>query len=226
MYPGYYAIVKAIKSLKAYMKEKDIESNFPSVPFKEAIENLKARTIIDHKEYKLLSDCKKRKYFTLAKVQSFELIQVIKDKLIKGMQEGQTSKMFIDNVHELYDSLELTRLDGAYLENIYRTNTFSAYMAGRAQEIQNHIESIKYLRFLSAPTACEKYCLPLNNHVAAPSDAFWTEHFPILHYNCRCDVEIILYEEDPNDEIKPSPMQKFPKAMKGFGIAPWIDMLH
>ena len=195
-----------------------------SVPFKEAIDDMLQRKVIDYEEYKLLDDFEKLKAFSMAKVSNAELLDSIHNSLTDSIAQGVPFKQWKEGIDSVFDKQGVTRLSGNYLENVYRTNTFSSYMAGRVRQIEKDLDIIEYLKYITMEDdrTCE-ICYPLDGHIDKPLSAFWRKYMPPNHYGCRCDLEIIYKDEASRVPATQKPIIVEP--MKGFGGSPMNEVI-
>jgi len=189
--------------------EKQIKAHLAKDTKQEEIQALLDRKIISIDEYNALMSYDKLKYFSMALVESATIIDTVKKKLAASIQNGETVKDFIASINELYNSMGLTKLNGYYLENVYRTNTFSAYQAGRSRDLDKRKDLIAYYKYVSFTDGrvCD-LCEPLNGYTAAPDSAAWQAVKPLRHYNCRCSWEVIWKDEamgiNPTEGLPPT----------------------
>ena len=109
---------------------------------------------------------------------------------------------------------------GWYWETVYRTNTMSAFNAGRAEAFDEYepefLEFIGIEDFRQTPV-----CAARSGIVKKRTDPFWKKNFPPLHFNCRSTVRPVYPEEAAAFGIKESAEVSFPDApAKGFGRNP------
>ena len=105
---------------------------------------------------------------------------------------------------------------GWYWETVYRTNTMSAFNAGRAEAFEEYepefLEFIGIEDFRQTPV-----CASRSGIVKKRTDPFWKKNFPPLHFNCRSTVRPIYAEEAEAFGIKESENVSLPDApAKGF----------
>ncbi len=109
---------------------------------------------------------------------------------------------------------------GWYWETVYRTNTMSAFNAGRAEAFEQY--KPEFLEFIGIEDSRQTtQCAERSGVIKKRTDPFWKSSFPPLHYNCRSTVRPVYAEEAAAFGIKESADVSFPDApAKGFGHNP------
>ncbi|MGF7110452.1 phage minor head protein, partial [Treponema pedis] len=116
-----------------------------------------------------------------------------------------------------------------YWETVYRTNTQSAYNAGRLMQYQNNPPPAWELLFIEdgrQSDICKGIAALVGNGKALPSNHnFWSTYgFPPYHFNCRTTFRAVYdYETKHGTEIVNTPMEQIRqnfKPQKGFGGNP------
>lgn len=124
------------------------------------------------------------KVFTIAKVASADILQLVKDKLTNAIETG---KPFAEFKKELIPQLESAGWSGkspSRLANIYRTNLQSAYVKGRWEVIKEAAPLRPYVRINAIlDGATSDICLNLNGKVFRIDDP--ALRTPLYHFGCR-----------------------------------------
>lgn len=119
-----------------------------------------------------------------------------------------------------------------YLETVFRTNTISAYNAGRWEEIQRNKENIAFLEYVAIDDSrTTEICSALDGIRLPPDDPFWKTHYPPNHFNCRSqvievspdEVEVFGYKETDKDKIDEINGVPIPKGFDAPISASWWD---
>ena len=83
---------------------------------------------------------------------------------------------------------------GWYWETVYRTNTMSAFNAGRAEAFEQY--KPEFLEFIGIEDSRQTtQCAERSGVIKKRSDPFWKTNFPPLHYTCRSTVRPVYAEE-------------------------------
>ena len=109
---------------------------------------------------------------------------------------------------------------GWYWETVYRTNTMSAFNAGRAEAFEEY--EPEYLKFIGIEDFRQTpVCAARSGIVKKRTDPFWKKNFPPLHFNCRSTVRPVYAEEAAAFSIKENKNVSLQsKPAKGFGRNP------
>ena len=200
----------------------------PAIPFAEAIKFLSAKIPLTKAEWKKLEPMIRFRAFTVALLGYAHEIEAAKKILIKSLEEGTSYR---DTWYELKKKLEKNEsIAPYYWENVYRTNTQSAYVAGKLEQYQNSGVAAYQLMVIedSRTTAiCRNLLSKVSGYgaVIPVNDKFWEQHgFPPYHYQCRTSIRGIwpsqLRRNTTVDTRKTAPNIKTFEPMAGFGGNP------
>jgi SPP1 gp7 family putative phage head morphogenesis protein len=171
-------------------------------------------------------DAIKKHCFTVAKISSADILELIKSMIDKAVAEGKTFREF---KRELFAELQLagygSREDGSAwrLDTIYRTNLQSAYMAGRYKQMMEVKEEFPYWEFVAVKdNRTTDGCNNLNGVLLPLDDAFWTTNYPPRHYRCRSRVRAVSEFQMQKRNISVSDSEQYAdvKPSKGFETNP------
>ncbi|WP_440053366.1 phage head morphogenesis protein [Pseudoalteromonas sp. T1lg65] len=148
------------------------------------------------------------KAFTVARVQSMEILEAIRQYTDTALAEGLTAKQFREQLtpelqrlgwwgktkNEQGDSVQL---GSPYrLNNIYRTNLQTAYMSGRYRRMLARSKTHPYWQYVAiddAQTRPEHRLL--HGKVFRFDDPIWQTIFPPNGWGCRCRVRALTAEQ-------------------------------
>lgn len=123
---------------------------------------------------------------------------------------------------DLLDSIGWGANSGYYWETVYRTNTISAFNAGRAKAIEEM--KPEYLEFVGIEDSRQSSICASCSQVVLPKDhPFWNSHYPPLHFNCRSTIRPVFKEEIEEGITTPSKGAPTVYTEKGFGKYPLGD---
>ena len=113
------------------------ETEIPAVPFNEAMQFLKSKVPMSKAEWLELEPKLRFRAFTVAQLGSAEVVDKAKQILLKSFEKGGGT--YSDTWEELKKKVNVNALDikPGYWENVFRTNTQSAYIAGKLQQYEN-----------------------------------------------------------------------------------------
>ena len=164
----------------------------------------------------------KSRAFYVSRLAELEAVGRVKDYLVDNLKDQTSFQNFVKNLDkdELLKKAGWEEDGGWYWETVYRTNTMSAFNAGRAEAFEEYepefLEFIGIEDFRQTPV-----CASRSGIVKKRTDPFWKKNFPPLHFNCRSTVRPIYAEEAEAFGIKESENVSLPDApAKGFGRNP------
>jgi SPP1 gp7 family putative phage head morphogenesis protein len=164
--------------------------------------------------------------FTVSKVSSADVLQMLHDELKKAMNKGTTYRDFKKHVNPLLVQKGYrTKDDGSAwrLDVIYRTNMQGAYMGGRYAQMLDVKDEFPYWQYIAVlDNRTRPNHRALNDKVVKNTDKLWHTHFPPNGYNCRCRVRALTLDDVKAKGLtvgKGSRLKKF-KPDKGFETYP------
>ena len=164
----------------------------------------------------------KSRAFYVSRLAELEAVGRVKDYLVDNLKDKTSFQNFVKNLDkdELLKKAGWEKDGGWYWETVYRTNTMSAFNAGRAEAFDEYepefLEFIGIEDFRQTPV-----CAARSGIVKKRSDPFWRKNFPPLHFNCRSTVRPVYAEEAAAFGIKESENVSLQsKPAKGFGRNP------
>lgn len=165
-----------------------------NVPFKEAINFLKAKVPLSKKQFNELDKKLRFRAFTMAKLGLATEIETAKQILIGALQNGES---YAQTWEQLKDVLqENASFNAGYWETVFRTNTQSAYTAGKLQKYAG-TGVVAYQLMVIEDSRTSHICKHLLKEsgygVALPvTHPFWQKYgFPPYHFNCRTSINPI-----------------------------------
>lgn len=184
-----------IITLPALFGEPNPIIQFPLID--RAASQLAERNIVTRAEFDALADDAKRRAFTVARLQSEETIERIRDVLVADIQEGPSLAGFR---RELIDVLETGDIGEAHLENVYRINIQAAFAEGHDSLAENPLVAAAFPfkeilpiddgRVRDTHFSLKK--LGLNGTgVYWRDDPFWSLYMPPIEWNCRCGWNLL-----------------------------------
>ena len=133
----------------------------------------------------------KENHFWIKKTTNLNITKNIYTKLIKSLEQGNTSDTFIKDVVSDY------KLPKGYLEGVYRTVTTQAQQRGHLEQQLNMIDlGYKYGMFTSVLDGRETHkCHDMNGKILPIKEFIEKGLYPPLHYRCRSSI-IQLDDDD------------------------------
>ena len=164
----------------------------------------------------------KSRAFYVSRLAELEAVGRVKDYLVDNLKDKTSFQNFVKNLDkdELLKKAGWEEDGGWYWETVYRTNTMSAFNAGRAEAFDEY--EPEYLEFIGIEDFRQTpVCASRSGIVKKRTDPFWKKNFPPLHFNCRSTVRPVYAEEAAAFGIKESAEVSLPDApAKGFGRNP------
>jgi SPP1 gp7 family putative phage head morphogenesis protein len=198
--------------------------SFLNLPFEEAIRAFMERGIITPEEFRLLSDDARQRAFTATRLASQGVIERAYRRLLESLQSGGTLDDFARQLRTDEVSLGITPSDTGYLENIYRTNTSSAYGAGRYRQIRSPavVAARPYVEYRTAKDdRVRQSHAALDGLVFRQDDPDWHRYAPPNGYQCRC---VTVVRRDPGSKrvVRASDLSAQPDP--GFDAPPSVEL--
>lgn len=200
----------------------------PAIAFEEAVKFLSAKIPLTKAEWEKLEPMIRFRAFTVALLGYAHEIEAAKQILIKSLEEGTSYR---DTWYELKKKLEKNEsIAPHYWENVYRTNTQSAYIAGKLEQYQNSGVAAYQLMVIEdnrTTAICRNLLSKASGYgaVIPVNDKFWKTHgFPPYHYQCRTSIRGIwksqLRRDTKVDTARTAPKIKTFEPMEDFGGNP------
>jgi SPP1 gp7 family putative phage head morphogenesis protein len=184
--------------------------------FEEALELLRQRVAITREEFDAIYTAARAKAFTVAAIESVDVISIIQDTIADAIEEGISSAEWRKRVSEVVDRAGW-KMQGdaktARLENVFRTNVMAAYGEGRYQQQTEMADLYPYARYnaIGDDRTREEH-QALDGTVSPIGSAFWQTHYPPWDFQCRCYAEPLSA-----DEVDPADLVTAPKYESDFG---------
>lgn len=205
------------------------ETEIPEIPFNEAMQFLKSKVSMSKAEWLELEPKLRFRAFTVAQLGSAEVVDKAKQILLKSFEKGGGT--YSDTWEELKKKVNVNALDikPGYWENVFRTNTQSAYIAGKLQQYENSNVAAYQLMVIEDGRTSRicRHLLTASGYgmIISVDHPFWKKYgFPPYHFQCRTSIRAIwpsqvgkLGNMVENPTMKS--LSKF-KVQEGFGGNP------
>ena len=190
--------------------------------FDAAINALVSKKVVSRATVDAMDEKAKSRAFYVSRLAELEAVGRVKNYLIRNLKDHTSFQNFVKNLDkdELLKKAGWEKDGGWYWETVYRTNTMSAFNAGRAEAFEEY--EPEYLEFIGIEDFRQTpVCAARSGIVKKRTDPFWKNNFPPLHFNCRSTVRPVYAEEAEAFGIKESAEVSLPDApAKGFGRNP------
>jgi SPP1 gp7 family putative phage head morphogenesis protein len=159
---------------------------------KEALAYWKSRAQVTGAQYKALSDQAKQRAFTVAGLARRDQVETIHTALSKAIEKGETLAQFKKRLGPLMEQQGWTGKRAWRIENIYRTNMQSAYMAGRYAQMKAVAKRRPYWRYVAVKDSRTRPThAALNGKIYPHDHDFWSAWYPPNGFRCRCTVQTL-----------------------------------
>ena len=201
----------------------------PAIPFEEAKNFLASKIPMTKSEWLNLEPKLRFRAFTVAKLGQAELIDRVKWELVRSLEEGTGYAETWNNIRDLAEN-SIGDFNPWYWETVFRTNTQSAYVAGKLQQYEGTGAKAYQLMVIDdsrTTDICRNLLRKSGYGMVLPVEHdFWKKYgFPPYHFNCRTSVRAVYSSQiggrsgQKLDNIKMSGFENF-KPQEGFGGNP------
>lgn len=220
-------ISSILLGMKHASKEVQASDEIPSISYEQAISYLKTKVPMTKKEWLTLEKKVTFRAFTVAKLTSIDLINQAKKAIESSLKNGGSYASSWKELKETIDKSPLSIKPG-YWENVYRTNTGSAYSAGKNMEFEK-TKPVGIQLFIiddeRTTDICRHLLLEAGTGITLPVDhPFWKKYgYPPYHFQCRTGIRGIYTSQVNNGYKLQNPtIQEFEsfEPQEGFGGNP------
>lgn len=205
------------------------DEEIPPIKFEEAIDFLKAKVPLTKEQWLDLEPKLRFRAFTVAKLGEAKAINTAKEILTKALEDGTGYAETWEDLKKVVNT-DVREITPGYWENVFRTNTQSAYIAGKLQQYEDFNDIKAYQLFVIEDSRTSRYCRNLltsygRGFILPIDHKFWKENgFPPYHFQCRTSIRAVFGRQIGRQGINvDNPTRKeldgF-KPMTGFGGNP------
>jgi len=207
------------------------DEEIPSLPFEEAVSFMKSRIPITKAEWNELEPKLRFRAFTVARLAQCDYIDTARQVLYRAIESGKG----VAETYKQWQTLQTLVQDDAmklrsgYWENVFRTNTQTAYTAGKLMQFKNNPPPAWRLLIVDdsrTSDICRGLIREGRRDIAMASDhPFWGKFgFPPYHYQCRTGLQAVYKSQIADGAVVDNPaiedMETQFKPMEGFGGNP------
>ena len=191
------------------------------MPFEEAIEYFREKTVLTDAEFKRLAEeigeFANSRAFTVSRVASADVLEGLHKEILKAIEEGKTLGEFREAIDEIMERLGWDGLNPYRLDNLFRTNVQNGYCVGRHKQMKAIAERRPYWQYDAvndghARPSHEAHDGKVYHHL----HPFWNTWYPLNGYRCRCKVNSLSAEEMKEEGLKEEKRGTDFKPDKGF----------
>jgi hypothetical protein len=207
------------------------DTEIPALSFEEAVAFMKSRVPVTKAEWNALEPKLRFRAFTVARLAQLDYIDAARQVLTKALETGNGTA----ETYKQWQAIQTLVQDDAmqlrpgYWENVFRTNTQTAHVAGKLMQFQNNPPPAWRLLIIDDSRTSDM-CRGLiregkSDLVMASDHPFWkTFGFPPYHYQCRTGIQAVYQSQISHGvQVENPAMESLRgqfKPMKGFGGNP------
>ncbi len=204
------------------------ETEIPEIPFNEAMQFLKSKVPMSKTEWLELEPKLRFRAFTVANISSLDMIESMKHVLIGALEKGESYSDTWETLKNIADDDAMKIRPGLW-ETIFRTNTQTAYMAGKLKQYENSGVAAYQLMVIEdgrTSKICRHLLTASGYGMILPVDhPFWKKYgFGPYHMNCRTSIRAVFKSQvgKPGNIVDNPTMKSLKnfKPQKGFGGNP------
>ena len=188
--------------------------------FAEAVKAFRARVPMTDDEWDALVEAEKEFAFTVGDVAEADMITQVWEALDAALDQGLSVEDFKGAVGDMLEQSWGGENPGL-IENIFRTNTQTAYNAGRFEihTAPTVKKARPYWRLdVIDDSRTSDYCHGVEGVILEQDNDWWDGNYVPRHFNCRSIVTALSEKEAEREGITRKPPSV--KAMEGFGRRP------
>jgi len=189
-------LIGRLHTLKQAGEEKEFASVTGSfeIPFEQSVKFMRSLVPMTREEYDRLSQELRFRAFTIARVFSLDVINKIRERYVKALDEGETISDMMRFLDETLEKVGISERNPYWLETHARNNFLTAYNAGRWAQIAQ-ARTVKYLVYNAIlDERTTKLCRSLDGVVRPKDDPFWERFMPPNHHACRSLATVVKNE--------------------------------
>jgi hypothetical protein len=207
------------------------DEEIPPLPFEEAVSFMKSKIPMIKAEFydKELEQKLRFRAFTVSRLTQLDYIEAARGRLISAMEKGEGYASTWKDIKAIAAEDGAINFTPGYWENVYRTNTQTAYTAGKLMQFKDNPPPAWRLLIVDDDRT-SGICRGLmqdgkQSLVIASDHPFWeTFGFPPYHFQCRTGLQAVYKSEIGQGTIIENPSMKSLRKefapMGGFGGNP------
>ncbi len=155
----------------------------------------------------------RKKSFWISGIENDDLVKTVQTKLADYARDGKTYGDFLQDIQAVFESSGVTPPAPYRIENVFRTNLYSAYSVAQLEQMnqmQDRFPLWRYVAILDGSTR--------PSHRALHGKLFPVGEgpYPPIDYNCRCTAQHLHTFQVDAEHLKPSGDAMIPPGVKKF----------
>lgn len=160
-----------------------------ALPMAEALDYWRSKTGISREAFDKLDTAARSRSFACAGLAKQDQINQVMTALESALENGSTLAQFKKELAPLLEAQGWTGKKAWRVENIFRTNIQSAYMAGRYQQMSETADVRPFWKLVAVHDGrTRRTHLAVDGLVFRHDHPFWQTWYPPNGYSCRCTV--------------------------------------
>lgn len=156
---------------------------------KAALNYWSSKVPVTKKDFDKLSDEAKRRAFTVSGLSRLDQVTAVQTAITKCLDDGGTLADFKKQIPDIIKAQGWTGKSAHRIDNIFRTNLQSAYMAGRYEQMSKTTKLRPYWMLVAVHDKRTRTTHIAVDGLIFPHDhPFWNTWFPPNGFACRCTV--------------------------------------
>jgi SPP1 gp7 family putative phage head morphogenesis protein len=207
------------------------DEEIPPLSFEEAVSFMKGRIPMTKTEFynKEIEQKLRFRAFTVSRLTQLDYIEAARGRLISAMEKGEGYASTWKDIKNITTEDGAINFKPGYWENVYRTNTQTAYTAGKLMQFKDNPPPAWRLLIIDddrTSDICRGLMRDGKQSLTIASDhPFWeTFGFPPYHFQCRTGLQAVYKSEIGQGTIVENPSMKSLRKqfapMDGFGGNP------
>ncbi|WP_435924822.1 phage portal protein family protein [Paenibacillus sp. DYY-L-2] len=230
-YGAHLDYLKAEREGSASFADEDDELTYKviakPVKFEEAIRYFSQLMPLNIEQYRKLNEELKAKHFTLAGVQSQDMVRAIHEALLASLEQGTTFDDFLKAVNAKAEALGIAEADPWHMETVFRNQIQTAYETGQYEKLQqpemaDMFPFYRYSAVLDSGTRASHRAM--NGLIAHRDDPIWQEWWPPNGHRCRCGVIAINKYRAAREGITPANFRPDVSPDPGWAKSPSVSL--
>ena len=155
----------------------------------EAVQYWKGKAPVSAEEFKAMDAAARSRAFAVSGLSRQDQIAAVQTAIGKAIQDGETLADFKGRIGDILEEQGWTGRKAWRVENIFRTNVQSAYMAGRYAQMKRVATSRPYWQLVAVHDRRTRQTHLAVDGLVYPADhPFWQTWYPPNGFACRCIV--------------------------------------
>lgn len=174
-----------------------------ALAFKDAINFWNSKIKLAPGEYSKLSNETRMKAFAVSGIAKGDELETVFNALSQAVEGEIGFDQFKEQCREIFERRGWTGVRAWRVDNIFRTNVQSAYMAGRWKQVRAAAKTRPYGQYSAVNDRRTRPVHLAMHGVAYPLDhPFWDTWWPPNGFRCRCTVKTLSARQAKNQGVE------------------------